>query len=173
MDVVVLADTHLRAGISSLHPRLLQALSSCDRILHAGDIVSPVALRELEALAPCHAVLGNNDRELVGSVPVELGLELDGVSVSMLHDAGRASGRAARLARRFPAASLVVFGHSHVPLRMVGDRGQLLFNPGSPTQRRRQPAPSFGRLRLEAGVIRAAAIEFLPLAPGRSRSESR
>ncbi len=73
--------------------------------------------------------------------------------MAIVHDSGRRQGRAERLARRFPSAQLVVFGHSHVPVDDVGAGGQRLFNPGSPTQRRRQPFASYGRLRLEDGAV--------------------
>jgi predicted phosphodiesterase len=78
---------------------------------------------------------------------------LDGVVVGMVHDGGPAAGRARRLRRRFPAADAVVFGHSHAPVNEVGEGGQILFNPGSPTQRRAQPVHTLGELRIEGGVV--------------------
>jgi len=79
----------------------------------------------------------------------------------MVHDGGPRVGRAARCARRFPDAHVVVFGHSHIPVNEPGVPGQLLFNPGSPTQRRSQPVRTFGRLLLESGEIRRR--EIVPL----------
>ncbi|MHB1776703.1 MAG: metallophosphoesterase family protein [Acidimicrobiales bacterium] len=160
MDVLVLDDTHLRGGIDRLPPPVLDALGTADLVLHAGDVVAARAYRELAEAAAVRAVLGNNDHELVGCLPATLELELDGVRVAMVHDAGPAAGRAGRLFRRFPAADLVVFGHSHAPCDEPGLDGQRLFNPGSPTQRRRQPRPSLGRLEIGAGRLRTS-VELL------------
>jgi len=154
MNVLVLADTHLRGGIDRLPPEVLEALGTADLVLHAGDVVTARAYRELAEAAPVRAVLGNNDHELAGCLPHAV--ELDGVRVGMVHDSGPAAGRAGRLHRRFPLADLVVFGHSHAPCDEPGLEGQRLFNPGSPTQRRRQPRPSLGRLEISAGRLRTS-----------------
>ncbi|MGH9100817.1 MAG: metallophosphoesterase family protein, partial [Acidimicrobiales bacterium] len=161
VEVVVVADTHLRSGLARLPPRLIEAIAHSDAVVHAGDVVSLAVLTELGQLAPLLAVLGNNDHELVGLLPEELGLELGGVRVAVLHDSGPARGRPGRMAQRFPEAHLVIFGHSHVPVDEAGARSQWLFNPGSPTQRRAQPRPTFGRLTLEAGRVMAHTIEQL------------
>lgn len=158
MRLTVLADTHLRAGIATLSHRVHAALEASDAILHAGDVVSLAALADLRALKPVYAVLGNNDRELRGVLPEVLRLELAGVCLAMAHDSGPSRGRAGRLARRFPEAQVVVFGHSHVPMDEYGLGGQLLFNPGSPTQRRAQPQATFGLLRLEGGEVVEHAV---------------
>ena len=157
----MLSDTHLRNGTERLPPAVLGALAAADVVLHAGDITSAQALAELRATAPLHAVLGNNDRELVGLLPETLLLELDGVQVAMVHDSGPREGRPGRLGRRFPDADLVVFGHSHIPVDEAGISGQWLFNPGSPTQRRTQPTPTFGQLSLTNGRITAHRIEAI------------
>ena len=144
---------------------MLEALASADVVLHAGDVVTAAALAELTQLAdpaPLHVVLGNNDLELAGVLATELVVELAGVTVAVVHDSGPTRGRAARLHRRFPGADLVVFGHSHAPVDAGGVGGQRLFNPGSPTQRRSQPHPSFGRLRLGGGRILERRIVPLP-----------
>lgn len=161
MEVVVLADTHLTGGLERLPVGLVRAIEACDLVLHAGDIVSPRALDELRSLNDVVAVLGNNDRELAGALPLEVALDLEGVTVAMVHDSGPSKGRGERLKRRFSDADLVVFGHSHVPVDAEGIDGQVLFNPGSPTQRRHQPHRSFGRLGLEAGAIRHRSIELV------------
>lgn len=160
----MLADTHLRAGLETLPPTILDALSHTDAIVHAGDVVSRAALRELQELRPelgVHAALGNNDGELVDLLPVERSFELGGVRCAAVHDSGPARVRAGHLARRFPDAQVVIFGHSHIPVNGEGVGGQLLFNPGSPTQRRSQPNRTFGRLRLVGGRIRSHTIESL------------
>lgn len=152
--VAVLADTHLPSDdLGRLPAEAVRAVERADLLLHAGDVVSPDALEALRRLAPVHAVLGNNDRGLTGVLPESLVLDLAGVAVAVLHDSGRREGRAARLHRRFPSADVVVFGHSHVPVDETGLGGQVLFNPGSPTQRRAQPRCSFGLLELEDGRV--------------------
>ena len=100
-----------------------------------------------------YAVAGNNDVDMTEPPPAERRLDLAGVPLAIVHDAGPALGRARRMRRRFPDAALVVFGHSHIPLDVLGADGQRLFNPGSPTLRRRQPRHTVGRLVLDAGAI--------------------
>ncbi len=152
--VVVLADTHLRRGGRRRLPDTAYAhLESADLILHAGDILVADVLDELAGFAPVHAVLGNNDVELAGLLPEELVVDVDGVRVGMVHDSGQAAGRAGRMRRRFPDTAVVVFGHSHIPWDAEGVGGQLLFNPGSPTERRRQPVHTLGTFDLDDGRV--------------------
>ncbi len=168
MRVVVIADTHLRRDWDRrLTDAAIAVLRTADVILHAGDLVHGFVLDELAAHAPVHAVLGNNDRELTGELPEVTELELAGVRVGMVHDAGRAAGRARRLRERFPSCDVVVFGHSHIPCNETGEDGQLLFNPGSPTERRRQPHRTIGILELDAGAVVDARIEVVDPAPVR------
>ena len=122
-------------------------------VLHCGDVVEPDLLRDLAAYAPVYAVLGNNDVTLRGTLPERLVVELDGVRVGMVHDSGPTKGRAARVHRLFPDCDVVVFGHSHAPVDDPGVDGQWLLNPGSPTQRRMQPHPSFATLDLDDGRV--------------------
>jgi hypothetical protein len=153
---VVLADTHLRDGDlprRDLPEQVWERIWQSDVVLHAGDVVEAGTLRRLNEVAPTYAVLGNNDRTLVGHLPETLAMPLAGVDVAMVHDSGRQAGRPARLRRRFPEADIVVFGHSHVPCDHLGLDGQVLFNPGSATTRRSQPACTFGELVLAEGQI--------------------
>jgi hypothetical protein len=153
--VVVLADTHVRdAGTTQLSEGALGELRSADVILHAGDVVEAGFLGELRKLAPVHVVLGNNDGALRAVLPETIEVTIEGVRVGMIHDSGPRSGRESRLQRRFPAADLVVFGHSHIPWNGPGLQDQWLFNPGSATQRRTQPHRTLGVLELAAGRIR-------------------
>ena len=152
LHVAVLADTHITAG-RTLPDDVWDQLRQADVILHAGDVTSPELLDELRAVAPLHVVLGNNDRSLVGALPERLTVELAGTEIAMVHDSGTRAGREQRLHRWFPTAAIVVFGHSHDPVDHQGDHGQRLFNPGSPTQRRRQPHPTMGWLHLAAGGV--------------------
>jgi putative phosphoesterase len=101
-----------------------------------------------------HAVLGNNDdAELAARLPETIIVEIGGVDIGMIHDSGPTAGRAARMRHRFPAADIVVFGHSHAPVDDVGIDDQRLFNPGSPTERRWQPVHTMGVLTIEGGRI--------------------
>jgi uncharacterized protein len=156
---MVLADTHLQ-GTSlpqGRRARLLDALWSrlagADAILHAGDVLDANVLDLLGERAPVHAVLGNNDRNLVGMLPLTRVVEIGGVLIGMIHDSGPAKGRARRMRRRFPECDVVVFGHSHAPVNEIGEDGQILFNPGSPTQRRAQPVHTIGELRIAGQAV--------------------
>jgi putative phosphoesterase len=161
MEVVVLADSHLSGGLSAIGDQVLEAVTNADIVLHAGDITSRLALAELEAVAETYAVRGNNDHDLIGVLPESRQLELGGVRVALIHDSGAAKGRGRRLCRWFPDAHLVVFGHSHVPMNELGEPRQILFNPGSPTQRRSQPHRTFGRIHIVGGQIEQRRIEIV------------
>lgn len=141
--------------------KVLAELPLADAVLHAGDVVTPDLLDQLRDAVrpgvPVHAVLGNNDTELRGQLPERLELDLDGVRVAMVHETGASKGRPARVRRWFPDAQVVVFGHSHAPMREWND-GQLLFNPGSAVDRRRQPVTTYGVLELAGGMVIAANI---------------
>lgn len=156
---LVIADTHAPRRWRACPPTLARHLRETDLILHAGDVCTASLLTELAEYAPVHAVLGNNDGPDVadwGAVPA-LELDLGGLPVAMIHDSGAAAGRCTRMRRGFPGARLVVFGHSHIPLDESAD-GIRIFNPGSPTDRRRQPHGTFGLLRIEDGELVQARI---------------
>jgi len=159
MRVVVLSDTHAPRHWKSMPPRVAEQLTGADVILHAGDVCVPAVLDELAGFAPVHVVRGNNDGQDVADwgAPDTLDLDLDGLRVSMIHDSGHKDGRAARMRRRFPHADLVVFGHSHIPLDETG-AGLRIFNPGSPTDRRRQPHGTRGVLEIAGGELVSARI---------------
>lgn len=151
---LVLADTHLRPDRArGLPDQVWSAARRADVVLHAGDVVTADLLDDLGRLAPVQAVLGNNDVALRGRLPDRLELELGGVAVGMVHDSGPSRGREARLRRWFPDSAVVVFGHSHLPLAQSGVDGQLLFNPGSCTERRRAPTRTYGELELDCGRV--------------------
>ncbi|MBO3749526.1 metallophosphoesterase family protein [Streptosporangiaceae bacterium NEAU-GS5] len=156
MRIVVLADTHAPRRWKSCPSKVAEHLRGADVILHAGDVCVPYVIDELAAYAPTHVVQGNNDVPELAA-PETLELTLAGLRIAMIHDSGPAQGRILRMRRRFPAADLVVFGHSHIPLDERG-MGLRIFNPGSPTDRRRQPYGTLGLLDVEDGHLKAATI---------------
>jgi hypothetical protein len=145
--IAVLADTHMPKGARRLPPRCVELVSRAEAVIHAGDFFGASALANIRALCPIvHAVHGNVDEAaLRDALPATRTIELGDRRLAMIHDAGPARGRIARLGRRFPEADAVVFGHSHMPLHEEQD-GFQIFNPGSPTERRRAPRPSMGLL---------------------------
>ena len=162
MIVVVTGDTHIgprRRG--PLPAELLNACAEADQILHTGDATELGLLVELAALAPLDAVTGNCDGfDILDRYGESRTLELAGVPLAMIHDGTGEHGRRSRLMARFPGCRVVIFGHSHAPV--CDDReGVLLVNPGSPTDRRRAPRPSYGVLELAAGeIVQARVIEL-------------
>jgi uncharacterized protein len=157
--VVVLSDTHAPRRWRQCPPRVAEQLRGADLILHAGDVCTAAVLDELAGYAPVTAVAGNNDGPDVAAwgAAQTAELDLDGLSVAMIHDSGPRTGRLVRMRRQFPASDLVVFGHSHIPLDESGG-GLRIFNPGSPTDRRRQPHGTLGLLRIEDGRLIEASI---------------
>ncbi len=155
----MLSDTHAPRRWKACPAEVAAHLRRADRILHAGDACTAAVLQELAQYAPVRAVLGNNDGPDVAEWGAEptLQLDLDGLAVAMIHDSGQASGRLARMRRVFPAADLVVFGHSHIPLDQ-SEAGLRIFNPGSPTDRRRQPHGTIGVLTIETGRLIEARL---------------
>jgi putative phosphoesterase len=155
MRVAIIADTHLPRGARRLPARCVELVRSADLLLHAGDITGPEALTEIERIGPpLVAVHGNVDAaELVARLPERLSVDLGGVTVALIHDAGRRRGRLERLRASFPDAAAVVFGHSHVSQHEESD-GFQIFNPGSPTERRRAPARTMGIATIASGEIR-------------------
>jgi putative phosphoesterase len=131
----------------------LDALRAADLIVHAGDFSEASVLAELRELGRVVAVHGNVDSpELRSELPECISMDLAGVTLAVIHDAGPAKGRLERLRARFPDADVVVFGHSHMPLHEERD-GFQIFNPGSPTERRRAPNRSMGEAIVAEGRI--------------------
>ena len=161
MRLAIVADTHLPRGARRLPDACVERLRAADAILHAGDFTALSVLGELQALGPpLHAVHGNVDApDVVALLPEALVLRLGGVRITMVHDAGPASGRLARLRRRFPGADAVVFGHSHIPLHEE-QGGFAIFNPGSPTDRRRQPVHTMGLAEVSGGRVAFELVEL-------------
>ena len=155
MRLAIISDTHLPRGGRRLPDACVDRLRAADLILHGGDLVAAEVLEELQALGPpVAAVHGNVDGEAVRRrLPAERVVDADGTRIGMVHDAGPAAGRVERMARRFPDCAAVVFGHSHIPLLERRADGFQIFNPGSPTDRRRQPRHTMGIARVDGGRV--------------------
>ena len=153
--IVVIADTHMPKGRRALPEVCVEKIREAEMLIHAGDFSAASVLEELRALCPVVlGVHGNvDDADLRRELPESLEADVGGRTVAVLHDAGPAKGRLARLRTRFPDADAVVFGHSHMPLHEQ-EGGFQIFNPGSPTERRRAPRPSMGLLHPTATGLR-------------------
>ena len=137
---VILADTHVPRRARDLPPDLWAAIDGADLVVHAGDWVSADLVAAVRARAPLLGVHGNNDGPDVRAlVPEVARATLGGVRVAVVHETGAAAGRERRMAAAFPDVDLLVFGHSHIPWDTTAPGGPRLLNPGSPTDRRRQP----------------------------------
>jgi uncharacterized protein len=152
--IAVISDTHLPRGARRIPDECVDRIAAADLILHAGDFASVEALEEIEAIGPpLAAVHGNVDStEVRRRLPAERTVDAGGVRIAMLHDAGPSRGRIERMRARFPDAAAVVYGHSHIPLHEERE-GFQLFNPGSPTDRRRQPRHTMGLARVNKGRL--------------------
>jgi putative phosphoesterase len=152
--VAVISDTHMPLGPRRLPDACVTRLQAADAILHAGDLMELEVLRFLQGLGPpVHAVRGNVDSsQLITRLPAMRTVELEAVRIGMVHDAGPKDGRLARMRRRFPDAQAVVFGHSHIPLHEAED-GFQIFNPGSPTERRRSPRHTMGMATIDGRTL--------------------
>jgi uncharacterized protein len=147
MLVAVISDTHMPRGARRLPEPFVERIRAADLLLHAGDFMAVEVLRELEALGPPLAgVYGNVDSaELRRLLPAERVVQVEEARIALVHDAGSSAGRLERMRRRFgDEAEAVVFGHSHLPLHERADDGFQIFNPGSPTERRRAPDHTMG-----------------------------
>ena len=163
MLIAVISDTHLPRGPRTLPGECVRRIAAADLLLHAGDFSTAPVLHALETIGPpLIGVHGNVDSaELRGLLPAERVVEADGARIAMLHDAGPRRGRLARMRERFgDRAQALVFGHSHMPLHERGEDGFQIFNPGSPTERRRAPRHTMGIARVENGQVRFELIEL-------------
>jgi uncharacterized protein len=163
MRVAVLSDTHLPRGARRLPEECVRRIAGADLLLHAGDFSTAAVLRELEAIGPpVLGVHGNVDSaELRRLLPAERVVEVDGARIAMVHDAGPRAGRLSRMRARFgERAQALVFGHSHLPLHEQAEDGFQIFNPGSPTERRRAPRHTMGMARVEGGRLQFELVEL-------------
>jgi putative phosphoesterase len=153
--IAVVSDTHMPKGKRQLPEECVEKIRAAEAVIHAGDFSEVSVLSELEALCPVVlGVYGNVDEPALWQRLSEtLEVEVGGRTVAVVHDSGPKQGRLRRLRARFPEADAVIFGHSHLPLHEA-EGGFQIFNPGSPTERRRAPRASMGLLHAEPGGLR-------------------
>ncbi|WP_344790612.1 metallophosphoesterase [Gryllotalpicola daejeonensis] len=163
-SLLLLADTHVPKRARELPPEVWAAVDEADVVAHAGDWVALELLNELNDRARVlHGVHGNNDgAELRARLPEVARWEIEGVRFAAIHETGAATGREQRMDALFPDVDVLVFGHSHIPWDTVTPAGLRLLNPGSPTDRRRQPACSYQRVTVADGAVRAVELVLLP-----------
>lgn len=153
--LLLVSDTHVPARARDLPAAVWAEVDAADVVVHAGDWTSVGMLDRLEQRAArLVGVFGNNDHgELRERLPEVARVELDGVRVAVVHETGGKDGRERRMDAAFPDIDLLVFGHSHIPWDTVTPAGLRLLNPGSPTDRRRQPHATVMRLTLADGIL--------------------
>lgn len=167
---MILADTHVPKRARVLPRQVWQAVEDADIVIHAGDWVEVDLLDELEKRSRrLIGVYGNNDGPaLRARLPEVARAELDGLRLAVVHETGAAKGREQRCAAAFPDTDVLVFGHSHIPWDTVAGNGMRLLNPGSPTDRRRQPECTYMTARAEKGRLADVALHGLRSNPRRS-----
>ncbi|HEY6779331.1 MAG TPA: metallophosphoesterase family protein [Thermoleophilaceae bacterium] len=162
MLIAVISDTHMPRGSRRLPPACVERIEAADLLVHAGDIATVAVLRHLEAIGPpLVGVHGNVDSaELRRLLPAERVVQAGAMRIAVVHDAGPRVGRLERMRRRFgERADAVVFGHSHTPLHEQAD-GFQIFNPGSPTERRRAPTHTMGLARVDGGRLSFELVDL-------------
>ena len=163
MRLVLTADTHVPTRARDLPDELWRAVDDADVVVHAGDWMAERLLDAMQARAPrLIGVYGNNDGPaLRARLPEVARANLDGVRLAVIHETGQATGRERRCAAQFPDCDLLVFGHSHIPWDGVAPNGMRLLNPGSPTDRRRQPHATFLTADIVAGGLTNVTLHRL------------
>jgi len=162
--LVLMADTHLPKRAKDLPAELWAAVEGADLVVHAGDWVEPPLLDELEqrarSLVGCY---GNNDgAELRRRLPEVARVEVEGLRLAVVHETGDRKGREERCASRYLDVDVLVFGHSHIPWDTTASTGLRLLNPGSPTDRRRQPHCTYMTAVVDEGRLRDVELHALP-----------
>ncbi len=164
MKLLLISDTHLPARARELPPQVWAEVEAADVVVHAGDWVEVALLDELEERSKrLIGVYGNNDGPaLRARLPEIARAELAGVRLALIHETGAKQGREQRCAAQFPDADVLVFGHSHIPWDTVAPSGLRLLNPGSPTDRRRQPYCTYQTCRVDDGALVDVKLHQLP-----------
>jgi uncharacterized protein len=161
--LLLLADTHVPRRARDLPAQVWEEVEKADVVFHAGDWVTPDLLDRLTAKAArLVACWGNNDGPALRSrLPERADVLLDGLHFTVVHETGSAAGRAARMSRRYPDSDVLIFGHSHIPWDTTTSSGLRLLNPGSPTDRRRQPACTYMTARAHCGQLTDVVLHRL------------
>ncbi|GAA4532726.1 metallophosphoesterase family protein [Mycobacterium paraffinicum] len=164
MRLLLISDTHVPKRARDLPARVWDEVGAADVVVHAGDWVVPELLDELEARsARLVACWGNNDGPaLRARLPERVDVTLAGVRFTVVHETGAAAGRDARMSRLYPDTQVLVFGHSHIPWDTRTDAGLRLLNPGSPTDRRRQPFCTYMTANVADGTLADVVLHRLP-----------
>jgi putative phosphoesterase len=162
--LVLTSDTHVPHRSRDLPPPLWTAIEEADVVVHAGDWVDVALLDEVEQRARrLVGVFGNNDHGVLRArLPEVARVELGGIRFAVVHETGEAKGREQRCAARFPDVDVLVFGHSHIPWDTTAAGGLRLLNPGSPTDRRRQPFATYLSCVAEGGRLSDVTLHRLP-----------
>lgn len=163
-QLLVLSDTHLPKRAKELPAQLWHDIESADAVIHAGDWVSEESLDEmLQRSRRLIACFGNNDGGALRSrLPLVATARVEQVRLAVIHETGPAAGREKRMDEQFPDLDLVVFGHSHIPWDTVTPAGLRLLNPGSPTDRRRQPFCTYLRAKVEGKAVTTELVRLPP-----------
>jgi len=161
--LLLISDTHIPGRGRRIPEPLWREVDAADVVVHAGDWVGVDLLDELAARARrLIGVVGNNDgAALRARLPEVATAELDGVRLAVVHETGAVTGRERRCAARFPDTDVLVFGHSHIPWDSVAGSGPRLLNPGSPTDRRRQPTHTWMTALIDAGQLHDVVLHHL------------
>ena len=159
-QLLILADTHVPKRARELPAPLWEAIENADVVFHAGDWVSEFLLDQIEARAArLVGVYGNNDGEgLRRRLPLIANETIEGIRFAMIHETGTARGREERADQDFPDTDVLVFGHSHIPWDTTSPNGLRLLNPGSPTDRRRQPVCTYLTAVADSGTLRDVTL---------------
>lgn len=158
--LVVVADTHVPKRAKDLPPALWREVEAADVLVHAGDWVDAALLDECESRARrLVGVWGNNDHGVLRErLPEVAFVEIEGIRLGVVHETGPATGREKRCSARFPDLDVLIFGHSHIPWDTVTPTGLRLLNPGSPTDRRRQPHGTYLTATADSGRLRDVTL---------------
>lgn len=161
-NLLLLADTHVPARAKRLGDEVLRAVDTADVVVHAGDWVDTATLDLLESRSSrFHGVYGNNDGpELRARLPEVARFTIEDLDLAVVHETGPAAKREERMDEAYPGADVLVFGHSHIPWDTVTPRGMRLLNPGSPTDRRRQPVCTIMWATVDGGRM---DVELVPV----------
>ncbi|WP_186626983.1 metallophosphoesterase [Rhodococcus sp. BP22] len=172
MKLLLLADTHVPTRARALPEQVWTAIDDADVVIHAGDWVDLTVFEKISARSKrLIACWGNNDGDdLRAQMPECARVTLDGVRIAVVHETGSSAGREQRMASKYPTIDVLVFGHSHIPWDTVTDTGVRLLNPGSPTDRRRQPFCTYMTAEISDGILHDVELHRLdPLLRSRAR----